>query len=46
MNYFVPLMKKINEIYEKYTKYPIADVGYGSYNNYLYCEQHGMENTI
>ena len=29
--------------YGKYPKYPIADAGYGSYNNYLYCEQHGME---
>ncbi|SET43744.1 Transposase DDE domain-containing protein, partial [[Clostridium] polysaccharolyticum] len=24
-------------------KYPTADAGYGSYNNYIYCEQHGME---
>ncbi|MGN0167951.1 MAG: IS1182 family transposase, partial [Acetatifactor sp.] len=24
-------------------KYPVADAGYGSYNNYLYCEEHGME---
>jgi len=32
-----------NEIYGRYPKYPIADAGYGSYNNYLYCEQHGME---
>jgi hypothetical protein len=23
--------------------YPVADAGYGSYNNYLYCEEHGME---
>lgn len=40
---FVPLMEKFNEIYGKYPKYPIADAGYGSYNNYIYCEQHGME---
>ena len=26
-----------------YPKYPVADAGYGSYNNYLYCEEHGME---
>ena len=31
---FVPLMEKFNQI---------ADAVYGSYNNYLYCEQHGME---
>lgn len=40
---FIPLMEKFNKIYGKYPKYPIADAGYGSYNNYLYCEQHGME---
>lgn len=43
MDCFVPLMEKFNEIYGRYPKYPIADAGYGSYNNYLYCEQHGME---
>ena len=43
MDCFVPLMEKFNHIYEQYPKYPIADAGYGSYNNYLYCEQHGME---
>ncbi len=26
-----------------YPKYPVADAGYGSYNNYIFCEQHGME---
>lgn len=43
MDCFVPLMEKFKEQYGKYPKYPIADAGYGSYNNYLYCEQHGME---
>ncbi len=43
MDCFIPLMDKFNQIYGKYPKYPIADAGYGSYNNYLYCEQHGME---
>lgn len=43
MDCFVPLIEKFNEIYGRYPKYPIADAGYGSYNNYLYCEQHGME---
>ena len=46
MDCFVPLMEKFNEIYGKYPKYPIADAGYGSYNNYLYCEEHGMEKEI
>lgn len=40
---FVPLMEKFNETYGHYPKYPVADAGYGSYNNYLYCEEHGME---
>lgn len=36
-------MEKFNRIYGHYPKYPVADVGYGSCNNYLYCEEHGME---
>ena len=40
---FVPLMEKFNETYGHYPKYPVADAGYGSYNNYLNCEEHGME---
>lgn len=40
---FVPLMEKFNDEYGKYPKYPVADAGYGSFNNYLYCEEHGME---
>ena len=43
MECFVPLMEKFNKIYGRYPKYPIADAGYGSYNNYIYCERHGME---
>lgn len=40
---FVPLMEKFKGTYGHYPKYPVADAGYGSYNNYLYCEEHGME---
>ena len=43
MECFVPLMDKFNSIYGHYPRYPVADAGYGSYNNYLYCEEHGME---
>ena len=43
MDCFVPLMEKFNELYGHYPKYPVADAGYGSYNNYIYCEDHGME---
>ncbi|MBO5740414.1 MAG: transposase [Bacteroidaceae bacterium] len=40
---FVPLMEKFKTTYGHYPKYPVADAGYGSYNNYLYCEEHCME---
>ena len=40
---FKPLMEKFYAIYGKYPMYPVADAGYGSFNNYLYCEEHGME---
>ena len=43
MECFVPLMEKFNDTYGHYPKYPIADAGYGSYNNYIYCEEHCME---
>ncbi len=43
MDCFVPLMEKFHEMYGHYPKYPIADAGYGSFNNYLFCQEHGME---
>ena len=43
MDCFVPLMEKFHEIHGFYPKYPIADAGYGSFNNYLFCQEHGME---
>lgn len=43
MECFVPLMEKFNKQYGKYPKYPVADAGYGSFNNYIYCEQHNMQ---
>ena len=36
-------MEKCKSIYGFYPKYPIADAGYGSYNNYIYCQEHSME---
>ena len=33
------MMEKFNRTYGHYPKYPVADAGYGSYNNYLYCEE-------
>lgn len=43
MDCFVPLMEKFNTIYGHYPEYPVADAGYGSFNNYLYCEEHNMQ---
>lgn len=43
MDCFIPLMEEFKSIYGHYPTYPVADAGYGSYNNYLFCEQHGME---
>jgi len=43
MDCFVPLMERFHSLYGFYPKYPVADEGYGSYNNYIFCEQHGME---
>lgn len=43
MDCFQPLMEKFNRHYGKYPKYPVADAGYGSLNNYLFCEEHGMK---
>lgn len=43
MDCFQPLVEKFNRVYGKYPEYPVADAGYGSFNNYLYCEEHGMK---
>ena len=43
MECFIPLMEKFNNTYGFYPRYPVADAGYGSYNNYLFCEQKDME---
>ena len=43
MDCFIPLMEKFQQLYDIYPKYPVADAGYGSYNNYLFCQEHGME---
>ena len=43
MDCFIPLMKDFKDKYGRYPRYPVADAGYGSYNNYIFCEQAGME---
>ena len=43
MDCFIPLMENFRRIYGFYPKYPVADAGYGSFNNYIYCQEKGME---
>lgn len=40
---FRPLMQKFHDRYGFWPEYPVADAGYGNYNNYLYCQEHGMK---
>ena len=40
---FIPLMENFKKVYGKYPTYTVADAGYGSYNNYIYCEQNNMK---
>jgi transposase len=39
----IPLIEKFNHLYHRYPAYAIGDAGYGSYNNYLYCESHDIQ---
>ena len=43
MDCFVPLLERFRKQYGSYPRYPVADAGYGSYNNYLYCRDHEMK---
>ena len=43
MDCFVPRMERFKELYGFCPKYPVTDAGYGSFNNYIYCQEHGME---
>ena len=43
MDCFIPLMERFYKQYGFYPKYPVGDAGYGSFNNYIYCQEHGME---
>lgn len=43
MDCFIPLMEEFKKVFGFYPKFPVADAGYGSFNNYLYCEEHGMQ---
>ena len=40
---YIPFMKKYKDIYDRYPRWPIADAGYGSYDNLLFNVINGME---
>lgn len=40
---FEPFLEEYNRLYHHYPKYPVADAGYGSYENYMYCIKKKME---
>lgn len=40
---FIPFMEQYKEYNGKYPKWPVTDAGYGSYDNYFYCVEKGME---
>lgn len=42
-NTFIPTLNKFKELYGYYPKYPVADSGYGSYNNYKFLKDNDME---
>ena len=43
MDCFQPLMNRFHSNYGFYPEYPVGDAGYDSYNNYIFCEEHGMK---
>ena len=43
MDCFQPLMGRFYRYYGFFPEYPLGDAGYGSYNNYLFCEEHKMK---
>ena len=40
---FIPFMERYHMYNGEYPIHPMADAGYGSYDNYMYCASHGME---
>ena len=40
---FKPFLEDYHRLYQHYPKYPVADAGYGSYENYMFCLTHHME---
>lgn len=42
MNTFIPFLEGYHMSYGEYPKKTPADAGYGSYDNYSYCQEHGI----
>lgn len=40
---FIPFMERYKEYTGEYPQHPMADAGYGSFDNYMYCITHGLE---
>lgn len=40
---FIPFLKRFNKMYGYYPKYPTADAGYGTFENYKFCILNKME---
>ncbi len=43
MKTFIPLMDIYHDFYQCYPQKPVADAGYGSYENYMHCLSNGMK---
>lgn len=43
MDCFIPLMLKYYKTYDRFPRFPVADAGYGSLNNYIFCKLNGIE---
>lgn len=43
MNTYIPFMEGYHQAYGTFPKMTPADAGYGSYDNYSYCKENGME---
>lgn len=40
---FIPFMERYKEYTGEYPKQPMADAAYGSYDNYMFCIENGMD---
>ena len=43
VNLYIPVLEGLKNMYGHYPKYPVADAGYGSYDNYMFDLKHNIE---